>query len=32
MNKDDWRRENVNTLLQQVKICIKSIKPNVKLE
>ena len=30
MNKDDWRRENVNTLLQQVKNCIKSIKPSVK--
>ena len=30
MSKDDWRRENVNTLLQEVKSCIKSIKPNVK--
>ena len=30
MSKDDWRRENVNTLLQEVKTCIKSIKPNVK--
>jgi len=30
MSKDDWRRENVNTLLQDVKNCIKSIKPNVK--
>ncbi|HFG9227389.1 TPA: cell wall-binding glycosyl-hydrolase Cwp19 [Clostridioides difficile] len=28
-NKDDWRRENVNTLLRDVKASIKSIKPNV---
>ncbi len=30
LSKDDWRRENVNTLLQDVKSCIKSIKPNVR--
>lgn len=30
ISKDDWRRENVNTLLQEVKSCIKTIKPNVK--
>lgn len=30
ISKDDWRRENVNTLLQEVKACIKTIKPNVK--
>ncbi|HBF0342976.1 cell wall-binding glycosyl-hydrolase Cwp19 [Clostridioides difficile] len=28
-NKDNWRRENVNTLLRDVKASIKSIKPNV---
>ena len=29
LNKGDWRRENVNTLLREVKSAIKSIKPNV---
>ncbi|MEG2789704.1 MAG: family 10 glycosylhydrolase [Romboutsia sp.] len=29
INRDDWRRENVNTLLRDVKSSIKSIKPNV---
>ena len=28
-NKGDWRRENVNSLLREVKSAIKSIKPNV---
>ncbi|MCC0674025.1 cell wall-binding glycosyl-hydrolase Cwp19 [Clostridioides sp. ES-S-0145-01] len=28
-NKDNWRRENVNTLLRDVKASIKSIKPEV---
>ncbi len=28
-NKGDWRRENVNTLLREVKSAIKLIKPNV---
>lgn len=28
-NKDDWRRENVNSLLRDVKSSIKSTKPNV---
>ena len=30
LSKGDWRRENVNTLLREVKSSIKSIKPNVK--
>lgn len=29
LNKGDWRRENVNTLLREVKSAIKLIKPNV---
>ena len=31
LSKGDWRRENVNTLLREVKSSIKSIKPNVEL-
>lgn len=30
LNKGDWRRENINVLLREVKSVIKSIKPNVK--
>lgn len=29
VNKDDWRRENVNDLLRQVKAAVKASKPNV---
>lgn len=29
MNKDDWRRENVNKLLKETKVAIRSINPKV---
>ena len=31
MNKDDWRRENVNLLIQQLNTSIKKVKPHMKL-